>query len=70
GSPDGWQARWSLFSAMRGRCTVVFDGCSVAQLRALLQTREVPPLIAGPDRVWIRTPDGMIRRARWAHDES
>ncbi|HEY5224178.1 MAG TPA: FtsK/SpoIIIE domain-containing protein, partial [Microbacteriaceae bacterium] len=46
GSPDGWQARWSLFSAMRGRCTVVFDGCSVAQLRALLQTREVPPLIA------------------------
>ncbi|TAM67620.1 MAG: hypothetical protein EPN48_13390 [Microbacteriaceae bacterium] len=70
GSIAGWQARWGLFTALRGRCTVVFDGCSVAQLRELLQTREVPSLVAGPDRVWVRTPDGTIRRARWAHDES
>ncbi|MEO8908217.1 MAG: hypothetical protein ABI310_09095, partial [Microbacteriaceae bacterium] len=70
GSPDSWQARWGLFAALRGRSTVVFDGCSVAQLRSLLQTREVPPLIAGPDRAWSCTPDGTIRRARWVHDES
>ncbi len=70
GSVDAWQARWGLFAALRADCAVVFDGCDVAQLRSLMQTREIPPLIAGPGRVWICAPDGTMRRARWAHDAS
>jgi DNA segregation ATPase FtsK/SpoIIIE, S-DNA-T family len=64
GDPDAWQARWSLFASLRSRCRIVFDGCAVTDVRALLQTRVLPPLIADSRQVWVREPDGALSRAR------
>jgi S-DNA-T family DNA segregation ATPase FtsK/SpoIIIE len=64
GDPDAWQARWSLFGSLRRHCRIVFDGCELAQVRALLQTRVLPPLLGAADQVWVREPAGAITRAR------
>jgi S-DNA-T family DNA segregation ATPase FtsK/SpoIIIE len=61
--PDVWQSHWPLFVSLRTNCRVVFDACTVADLRALLHTRDLPPLCAGADRVWELTGSGRLRRA-------
>lgn len=62
--PATWQSAWQLFAALRPGSTIVFDRCSVADFRALLNTRELPPMIDGPDRVWVVDSDGRFWRAR------
>lgn len=70
GDPDSWQSSWSLFGTLKHTSTLLFDGCSVTDVRALLHTRELPPLIDSPDRVWVMRPGDRFRRGRmpqWSH---
>jgi hypothetical protein len=62
--PATWQSAWQLFAALRPGSTIVFDGCSAGDVRALLNTRELPPMIDGHDRVWVVDPYGRFGRAR------
>ena len=43
GDPDAWQSAWSLLGRLRPSATVVFDGCTLAQVRAVLHARVLPP---------------------------
>ncbi|MGN6206793.1 FtsK/SpoIIIE domain-containing protein [Humibacter sp.] len=43
GDPDAWQSAWSLLGRLRPSATVVFDGCTLAQVRAVLHARILPP---------------------------
>jgi hypothetical protein len=62
--PATWQSAWQLFAALRSGSTTVFDECTVADVRALLNTRELPPMIYGHDRGWVLGQDGRLTRAR------
>jgi S-DNA-T family DNA segregation ATPase FtsK/SpoIIIE len=60
-----WQSQWGLLGALGQRHAIVFDGCSVADFRALTRQRQLPPpLRQHSDAVWLLTPDGVLRRAR------
>jgi S-DNA-T family DNA segregation ATPase FtsK/SpoIIIE len=63
GDADAWQARFALLTLVRQQAVMVFDGCSLAQLRAILQTRVLPPVTL-PQHVIVREPNGVFRRAR------
>jgi S-DNA-T family DNA segregation ATPase FtsK/SpoIIIE len=43
GDADAWQANWALLGRLRQRSTLVFDGCTLAQVRAILHARVLPP---------------------------
>ncbi len=47
GDPDEWQSRWGAIAALRQVADVLFDGCSVAEFRALTRSRELPPPLGG-----------------------
>ena len=47
GDPDAWQAHWGAVSAIAATTGVLFDGCSLADYRALTRSRELPPPIIG-----------------------
>jgi S-DNA-T family DNA segregation ATPase FtsK/SpoIIIE len=64
GDPDLWQAQWSLLGTLQRGCDVLFDGCSLAELRALTRSRDLPPPFStGARPLWIRTRDGLLARA-------
>jgi S-DNA-T family DNA segregation ATPase FtsK/SpoIIIE len=63
GDADAWQAQWTLLAAVRARATLIFDGCSAADLRLLSHRRDLPPpLLLGRSRVWVVSPDGSLAR--------
>ncbi|WP_111718335.1 FtsK/SpoIIIE domain-containing protein [Homoserinimonas sp. OAct 916] len=69
GDTDHWQSQPALFGRLRRSCTLVFDGCSVAEYRMLTRSRDVPPpLEVGASRVWLLAPGGEVGRARWPTD--
>lgn len=64
GDPESWQSNWGGVAALRAT-PVLFDGCSVAEFRAITRRRELPPLCAPGERAaWIVLPDGSVSRAR------
>jgi S-DNA-T family DNA segregation ATPase FtsK/SpoIIIE len=64
GDPESWQSNWGGVAALRAT-PVLFDGCSVAEFRAITRRRELPPLCAPGERAaWIVLPDGSVARAR------
>ena len=64
--PEGWLALGSTLSRLRQNTLMVFDGCSLADVRQLTGTRALPPaLMPGASRVWLRHPDGRLERGRW-----
>jgi S-DNA-T family DNA segregation ATPase FtsK/SpoIIIE len=64
GDPELWQAQWSLLATVQRSCDILFDGCSLADLRAVTRSRELPPPFpAGTRPLWVRTPDGELARA-------
>ena len=64
GDVDVWQAQWSLLGALRPRADLVFDGCSLADYRAISRRRDLPPPLApNRGRVWVLRPDGTVLRA-------
>jgi S-DNA-T family DNA segregation ATPase FtsK/SpoIIIE len=61
---DTWQGQWSLFSALQRSTVILFDGCSLAEVRALTRSRDLPPPFARGERpLWMRRPDGSVSRA-------
>jgi S-DNA-T family DNA segregation ATPase FtsK/SpoIIIE len=65
GDPDAWTAAWGLLGTLRSRVPVLFQGCSVAEFRALSRQRELPPPIAAPrEGAWLLLPDGRLERVR------
>jgi len=66
GDVEEWQSRWGLLAAVRHRAEVVFDACSVADVRALTRSRDLPPPLAGLSGVaWRLELDGQLARIRW-----
>lgn len=65
GNPASWQSQWSLFAAARARGPVVFAGCTVAEFRTLVGTRQLPPPLGpAPGAAWILARDGSVVRAQ------
>ena len=64
GDVDEWQSRWGALAALRPVADILFDGCSVADYRALTRSRELPPPILEPDVAWRLEPDGSAVRVR------
>jgi DNA segregation ATPase FtsK/SpoIIIE, S-DNA-T family len=65
GTPDSWQAQWALLSSLRTRATLVFDGCTPAEAKAITRRPELPPpLAAGGGRVWVYDESGEYTRAK------
>jgi DNA segregation ATPase FtsK/SpoIIIE, S-DNA-T family len=68
--PDGWQSQWSLLGTLQRGHDILFDGCSIADFRALSRSRELPPPFpVGTRTLWVRTPDGEVSRATLAEDQ-
>lgn len=61
GDPDAWQADWPALSHARRDLSMVFVGCSVADLRAVARIRDVPPPLRR-DEVWL-VEGGRVERA-------
>ncbi|MDQ1582051.1 MAG: segregation ATPase FtsK/SpoIIIE, family [Microbacteriaceae bacterium] len=71
GDPDAWQAQWTALSTLRARATLIFDGCSLAEVRLIARRRELPPLLGpGRDRVWLCDPEGRFFRASLSRGEN
>jgi S-DNA-T family DNA segregation ATPase FtsK/SpoIIIE len=67
GDPDSWQSQWSTFGSLQRDSTVLFDGVSLAEFRALTRSRDLPPPFAVGERaLWAQTPDKILGRARLA----
>jgi S-DNA-T family DNA segregation ATPase FtsK/SpoIIIE len=65
GDPDLWQSQWSLLGTLQRSRDILLDGCSLADLRALTRSRNLPPPFpAGTRPLWVRTPDGEVSRAQ------
>lgn len=63
GDSDQWQAHWSLLNAMRESATIIVEGCSPAEFRAVTRIRARLPLlerVAG--RAWSCSPGGEVTR--------
>ncbi len=64
GDTDTWQAHWSLLGLLRPHTAILFDGCGLADFRAISRRRDLPPPLApGRCRVWVLYPDGAVVRA-------
>ena len=61
GDPDAWQSRWQLLSRLRRESPIAFDGCTLAQVRAILHSRVLPPATL-PGHALLCEPDGSFRR--------
>ena len=66
--PDLWQSQWTLLGTLQRR-DILFDGCSLADVRALTRSRDLPPPFpAGTRPLWLRSPDGEVSRATLVGD--
>ena len=60
---DTWQGHWSVLAGLRHRAPIVFDGCSIADFRAITRRRDLPPPLApARARGWLLGVDGVVRR--------
>ena len=65
GDVAAWQQRWGAIARLHTTVPVVFDGCTVADFRAVTQLRTLPPPISRPDgTVLLLEPSGRISRVR------
>ena len=64
GDPEVWQSQWTLLASLRRSGALLFDGCSLAEVRALTRSRELPPPVPRGERpLWILDRDGEFARA-------
>src|SRR5690606_37698397 len=63
GDVEDWQSRWGALSALRGRCSIVFAGCAIAEVRTLSRSRRIPPPLA-IGQGWELDDEGGFRRVR------
>ena len=60
---EEWQSRWGAVAALRPVADILFDGCSIADYRALTRSRELPPPLTGlTDVAWRLENDGSATR--------
>jgi S-DNA-T family DNA segregation ATPase FtsK/SpoIIIE len=65
GDAEAWSASWSLIAALREEAAVVVQG-GTAEYRALVRSRELPPLLdEGTGQCWLIEPGRRARRAIW-----
>jgi S-DNA-T family DNA segregation ATPase FtsK/SpoIIIE len=63
--PDAWQSQWTVFGSLQRESTVLFDGISLGEFRALTRSRDLPPPFAAGERtLWAVTPEKELGRAR------
>jgi S-DNA-T family DNA segregation ATPase FtsK/SpoIIIE len=62
GDPDAWLADWSLLTTARREWPIALIGCTPADHRALLRSRDLPPLLGrDPGECWLATESGSVR---------
>jgi S-DNA-T family DNA segregation ATPase FtsK/SpoIIIE len=62
GDPDAWLADWSLLTLARREWPIALTGCAPADHRALLRTRELPPLLGhAAGECWLATEGVTVR---------
>ena len=65
GDPEGWQANWSLLASLLRSSEVLFDGCSLGEVRTITRSRELPPPFPRGERpLWLHRPGGELVRVR------
>jgi len=65
GDADCWQANWTLLTGLRSHSELVFDGCTLSEVRAIARTSAPPPPFGRYERAaWSIRPDGSMRRVR------
>lgn len=64
GSPAEWQTEWRALGTLRTLATVLTDGCSAGDLRALLGMTEPLPPVTDPDEVVLVPAEGAPHRVR------
>jgi S-DNA-T family DNA segregation ATPase FtsK/SpoIIIE len=66
GDVDEWQSRWGAIAALRPLADILFEGCTIADFRALTRSRDLPPPLdpADPTLCWLLNDDGSASRAR------
>lgn len=59
--PDAWQSQWPLLARLRPKASLVCDGCTLAQVRATMHSRVLPPaterhhvLVCDPAQEFVR----------------
>ena len=63
GDPATWQARWSQLMLLRAALPLLVDRCSLAELRAIVGQRILPPpLDTSRETAWVLHPDGRMER--------
>ena len=70
GDAEAWAASWSLLASLREEAAFVVHG-GAGEYRALMRTRELPPLLdEGAGQCWVIDPGHDARRAMWPSVES
>ncbi|MGY4859872.1 FtsK/SpoIIIE domain-containing protein [Cryobacterium sp. AP23] len=63
GDVDTWQAHWAVLAGLRQRTPLLFDGCSIADFRAITRRRDLPPPLApARSRGWLLDSSGAVCR--------
>ena len=63
GDPVTWQARWSQLILLRTAAPLLVDRCSLAELRAIVGQRILPPpLDTSRETAWLLHPGGSVER--------
>lgn len=63
GDVEAWTANWSLLATLRENAALVFEDCSVGDVRTITRSRNLPPLLGDPSRfAWCSEPGEPIRR--------
>ena len=61
--PASWQARWSQLTLLRTVVPLLVDRCSLAELRAIVGQRILPPALdTTRETAWLLQPDGQVER--------
>ena len=62
---ETWQSCWSALERVRSTLPMLFDGCAVAEFRAITRLRTLPPpLEPGSQTLWLKDADGNLGRVR------
>ena len=63
GTPSLWQEQWNRLPALLTRYPAWVEGCTLAEYRALMGTRVLPPPLNGAlQAAWLHHPDGSVQR--------